>query len=227
MEWPRHSFKFPTKRLNSAEVEEREKVLKLVASDPASGDVLEMKVAQKKGAIQPQSSSGEVDADVIDDGPGGAAVSGNVLNEGGPLLDQEDTTEVLATEAEERPPAFELEMTVSSGTYVRSVVHDLGISMGSAAHVVILTRIQQGRFILDTPRHPVPSSISSTIADAGSDHLAVGMEKWACVDWRILERAVVKWETDEEIEVDGDGWAEWELEILSKWPNQAELTAEE
>jgi tRNA pseudouridine55 synthase len=199
-------------------------VLKLVADDPAGGAVLEMEVSQTKDAGRSQSSSGEVDADVIDGGPGGAAVSSNVLNECGPLFEQEDTTAKLATEPGEIPPTFELEMTVSSGTYVRSVVHDLGISVSSAAHVVTLTRVQQGRFILDATRHPA-STKSPTTADADG-RLTVGLEGWPCVDWEILERAVVKWETDEEIEVDDDGWAEWELEILSKWPHQAELTNE-
>ncbi|KAI3620048.1 hypothetical protein CBS9595_002015 [Malassezia furfur] len=37
--------------------------------------------------------------------------------------------------ASEHPAAFTLEMTVSSGTYVRSIIHDLGAACGSAAHV--------------------------------------------------------------------------------------------
>lgn len=201
-------------------------MLKLVANDPASGAVLEMEATQTKDSGQSQLSSGEVDAEVIDDGPGGAAVSSDVLNECVPLLDQEDATVKPATESEEMPPTFGLEMTVSSGTYVRSVVHDLGISVGSAAHVIALTRLQQGRFILDATRHHASSSKPPTIADAVGEHLAVGLEGWPCVDWGILERALVKWEADEEIEVDGDGWAEWELEILDKWPSQAELTIE-
>ena len=44
------------------------------------------------------------------------------------------------------PPAFSLKMTVSSGTYVRSIVHDLGTACGSAAHVVKLVRTRQGAF---------------------------------------------------------------------------------
>ncbi|KAJ9127713.1 hypothetical protein QFC24_001123 [Naganishia onofrii] len=47
------------------------------------------------------------------------------------------------------PPTFTIRMTVSSGTYVRSIVHDLALSIGSAAHVVTLTRTRQGRFALN------------------------------------------------------------------------------
>lgn len=49
-------------------------------------------------------------------------------------------------------------MIVSSGTYVRSIVHDLGIVLGSAAHVVKLTRTRQGAFVLN------PSDPSTAIA---------------------------------------------------------------
>lgn len=40
-------------------------------------------------------------------------------------------------------------MTVTSGTYVRSLVHDIGAALGSAAHVVELIRTRQGQFTLD------------------------------------------------------------------------------
>jgi len=53
-----------------------------------------------------------------------------------------------------RPAAFTLAMTVSSGTYVRSIVHDLGTACGSAAHVVRLRRTRQGDFSVGTPDAP-------------------------------------------------------------------------
>jgi tRNA pseudouridine55 synthase len=45
------------------------------------------------------------------------------------------------------PPTFTLQMTVSSGTYVRSVIHDVGLQVKSAAHVVRLSRTRQGDWI--------------------------------------------------------------------------------
>jgi len=68
------------------------------------------------------------------------------------------------TEAPERvrPAAFTLAMTVSSGTYVRSIVHDLGTACGSAAHVVRLRRTRQGDFSLgtqDAPGNCLPWSV--------------------------------------------------------------------
>ncbi|GAA5849903.1 hypothetical protein JCM9279_002458 [Rhodotorula babjevae] len=56
-----------------------------------------------------------------------------------------------SSEPTARPPTFEIKMTVSSGTYVRSIVHDLGLALGSAAHVVKLTRTRQGEFVLEPP----------------------------------------------------------------------------
>jgi len=38
------------------------------------------------------------------------------------------------------PTAFVLRMSVSGGTYVRSIVHDLANALGSAGHVVTLQR---------------------------------------------------------------------------------------
>ncbi len=50
---------------------------------------------------------------------------------------------------DEKPTAFVLKMSGSGGTYVRSIVHDLGHALGSAAHVVTLTRARQSRFALE------------------------------------------------------------------------------
>ncbi len=47
-----------------------------------------------------------------------------------------------------RPASFTVRMTVSSGTYVRSIVHDIGLALGCGAHVVKLTRTRQGEFVL-------------------------------------------------------------------------------
>lgn len=43
-------------------------------------------------------------------------------------------------------PIINLRMTVSSGTYVRSIVHDLAIAMGTKAYVRHLTRVTQGEW---------------------------------------------------------------------------------
>lgn len=47
------------------------------------------------------------------------------------------------------PPFAELEMRCSKGTYVRTLVHDLGLALGCGAHVVALRRLALGRFSVE------------------------------------------------------------------------------
>ena len=91
--------------------------------------------------------------------------------------------------SDETPIAFVLSMKVSGGTYVRSIVHDLGHALGSAAHVVTLTRSRQSRFTLEI----------NEPEDVG------------CVPWEVFQRASV-----DEGDVDEEGWKEWEREVLDK-----------
>ena len=86
--------------------------------------------------------------------------------------------------------AFVLRMRVSGGTYVRSIVHDLGHAVGSAAHVVTLTRSRQGRFTLEP----------TEVGDMG------------CVSWDIFKAA-----TEDVGPTDEDGYAAWEREVLDKF----------
>jgi len=46
-------------------------------------------------------------------------------------------------------PDFEFHLKCSKGTYVRTVLHDLGESLGCGGHLVRLTRSRQGVFSLD------------------------------------------------------------------------------
>ncbi|KAF7294867.1 Dihydrodipicolinate synthetase [Mycena indigotica] len=91
-----------------------------------------------------------------------------------------------APEEEGIPPVFVLTMRVSSGTYVRSIVHDLAHALGSAGHVVTLSRTRQGRFAL-------------TETEEGDRR---------CLPWEVFEKAA-----DEQ--AGEDGWRPWEREILA------------
>lgn len=90
---------------------------------------------------------------------------------------------------DEKPTAFVLKMTVSGGTYVRSIVHDLGHSLGSAAHVVTLTRSRQKRFALEP----------------------TGEDDFGCVPWEVFTKAL-----EDPGEPDEDGRYEWERAVLDK-----------
>jgi tRNA pseudouridine55 synthase len=75
------------------------------------------------------------------------------------------------------PPVFTIRMTVSSGTYVRSIVHDIGLAVGSLAHVVVLSRTRQGSFALSTAGSP-PKPDGTPAATH------------ECVEWSVFEEAV-------------------------------------
>jgi tRNA pseudouridine55 synthase len=47
------------------------------------------------------------------------------------------------------PPDLTLEVTCSSGTYIRSLAHDLGQVVGTGAHLTALRRMTSGPFVLD------------------------------------------------------------------------------
>jgi tRNA pseudouridine55 synthase len=87
------------------------------------------------------------------------------------------------------PTAFTLSMKVSGGTYVRSIVHDLAHAVGSAGHVVTLTRTRQGRFALKPTED----------GDFG------------CINWDVFERAA-----KDPGDRDENGWAEWERAVMEK-----------
>jgi len=93
-------------------------------------------------------------------------------------------------EDDRAPTAFVLRMRVSGGTYVRSIVHDLGHAVGSAAHVVTLTRSRQGRFTLEP-------------TEAGDK---------GCVPWDVFKAAA-----EGVGPADEDGRTAWEREVLEKF----------
>ncbi|KAH8107010.1 pseudouridine synthase [Cristinia sonorae] len=100
-----------------------------------------------------------------------------------PVIKDEPGTE----QSEDIPTAFVLRMKVSGGTYVRSIVHDLAHAVGSAGHVVTLTRSRQGRYTLEP-------------AEEGD---------FGCIPWEVFTKA-----TEDPGEPDADGWVEWEREVI-------------
>jgi tRNA pseudouridine55 synthase len=51
-------------------------------------------------------------------------------------------------------PDLTIEVTCGSGTYIRSLAHDLGQALGCGAHLAALTRIRSGRFTIDDAISP-------------------------------------------------------------------------
>ena len=111
--------------------------------------------------------------------------------------------------------AFELTMRVSSGTYVRSLVHDIGHEVGSAAFVVTLTRVRQGRFCLEPP----PSvSVVNTNTDTDTHAISISNEKGEkgdrlCIPWDVFSKALEQGSADVR---DEDGWRAWERLMIDR-----------
>lgn len=103
------------------------------------------------------------------------------------------------------PPAFVLQMRVSGGTYVRCIANDVGHTLGSAAHVVTLTRLTQGRF---TMAHQEPDSTSTEQSETAA------IETRRCIPWEVFSRVLEKQEGGVEQEVDDEGWKPWEREVI-------------
>lgn len=69
----------------------------------------------------------------------------SVLKEG-----EENSEEPPAEEIDQSSsPILEIKFSVSSGTYIRSLIHDIGLELGTTAHMVELTREVQGPWELD------------------------------------------------------------------------------
>lgn len=100
------------------------------------------------------------------------------------------------------PPTFTLRMTVSSGTYVRSIVHDIALAIGSAAHVVKLTRTRQGQFSLDPSDDTTTTEAEPSVQDADSERFDFGERKTGCIPWSVFERAIEERKSRRETDVE-------------------------
>ena len=128
-----HEYKFPKE-----EVSEEEKVLigaieKQIHSgdDKAGGAVGEKRVRSESPHV-PNEKVSKKQKRSIPEGSEGVA----------------DVEAVPVFKSEGNPLAVTLRMTVTSGFYVRSLIHDLGRALGSAAHMVKLVRSRQGDYEL-------------------------------------------------------------------------------
>jgi tRNA pseudouridine55 synthase len=90
------------------------------------------------------------------------------------------------------PPEAVIDVYCSSGTYVRSLAHDLGISLGCGAYLVGLRRTKSGRFTL---RDAVPLRKLRESFEAGNwyQHLIPAAE--ALSDWPSIELNVEQVDT--------------------------------
>jgi tRNA pseudouridine55 synthase len=82
------------------------------------------------------------------------------------------------------PPEAVIDVYCSSGTYVRSLAHDLGNSLGCGAHLVGLRRTKSGRFTL---RDAVPLRRLRDSFEAGNWYQYLIPAAEALTDWPAVE----------------------------------------
>jgi tRNA pseudouridine55 synthase len=82
------------------------------------------------------------------------------------------------------PPEAVIDVYCSSGTYVRSLAHDLGKVLGCGAHLIGLRRTKSGRFTL---RDAVPLRRLQEAFDAGNWYKYLIPAAEALGDWPMVE----------------------------------------
>ncbi|NLG71089.1 MAG: tRNA pseudouridine(55) synthase TruB [Chloroflexi bacterium] len=95
------------------------------------------------------------------------------------------TVQVYSLEVLEwAPPEAVIDVYCSSGTYVRSLAHDLGKELGTGAHLIGLRRTKSGRFTL---RDAVPLRRLQEAFDAGNWYRYLIPAAEALSDWPMVE----------------------------------------
>lgn len=183
-----------------------------------TGSTIDMSEEEKSTMLKLESM---IQAKTVDDGSAASGGSGEASIPA--KSEAEDTTTMGATDSKlpvfgdtkeshsaskdiARPPSFELKMTVSSGTYVRSLVHDIANAVDSAAHVVELVRTRQGPFALD------PTTSSTVDGEDTNDPLH------GVVSWKVLEDGIkhlkIPAQDSDNVETNSDTMSDWEAAIV-------------
>ncbi|KAG0142795.1 hypothetical protein CROQUDRAFT_66808 [Cronartium quercuum f. sp. fusiforme G11] len=211
----KHTYKWPTQFITPEDQEMFDKLQAMIAangiskpqapeptniqpiSSPASRSSLHTKRLHSPDTAQDDTSPKKLRTEA-DSGESSVDLSAKISSQANSPKNLE--SEVVTMADNGLSPAFTLEMTVSSGTYVRTIVHDIGKAVSSAATVVSLTRTRQGEFALeaDTEKYP-------------------GTNGLGCIEWSVFERAIEA-ERDGTIEArsEVDGLRDWERELLKK-----------
>ncbi|TXT10936.1 hypothetical protein VHUM_01687 [Vanrija humicola] len=126
-----------------------------------------------------------------------------------PKLDFDSVVPEVSEKTGLRPATFTVRMTVSRGTYVRSIVHDIGLALGCGAHVVKLTRTRQGEFVLLSDEaalkaHDEAQAAAAAAPDIDDEEAAMNAgpsssssaqlgqnnQTIPCIPWEVFQRAL-------------------------------------
>ncbi|WVQ64819.1 tRNA pseudouridine(55) synthase [Kwoniella botswanensis] len=190
-----HQYKWPTKRLSEDEKKVFRKLTDIVSQAGTEP-------SKPKGTNPTISEESAFNGDVPESKQAETKKESFV-----PDLEKPDYPEISPINGL-RPPTFTVKMTVSSGTYVRSIVHDIGVALGCGAHVVKLTRTRQGEFSLYGDEKVLAASASASASgdiksktEAPSEQINPGTDAKAeeeeipgptngSIPWSVWERAI-------------------------------------
>lgn len=205
-----HSFKWPTEMRSQEDCEMLQKTEELIkqigvvkpddtnpSAESNSGDArLDTNQSSKRPAFSQNEGQGSKKSKLND-----GAADNQPSTELSPSITRTHEPEPVTLSDNGKSPAFTLQMTVSSGTYVRSIVHDIGQAVSSAATVVSLTRTRQGDFFLDE--------------DTGHSEAGNATKKFACIDWSTFEKAIQSLKDGVAEPRNERGLRPWEQELLN------------
>jgi len=206
---PGHHYSWPERRLNEEQIVVMGGVRKLISTA----------VSGAAGAA--------AGSEILD-----VSLSGSRETLGAPSSPSSSAAPLDNNNVEESkiPPVFTLKMTVSSGTYVRSIVNDLAHAVGSAAHVVSLSRTRQGDFAVG-PKYPTCRGHSGETANIAEDITAATSVEGGsvtgvldedamdggCIPWAVFERAIRLREEQPDYEVPVGEREDWEQMLLARF----------
>ncbi|KAG8826777.1 hypothetical protein FRB91_003047 [Serendipita sp. 411] len=233
--YPHHSYIYPESRLTKDQLRERRKIFELVAQSEEGGPPQNhYRGYRDKG--MPRSDRSAFPPKRV--GQADAAVSWRrnaPMTSIAPLLSHDgvrhNETDDDLQPSPGHPPVFEIQVTVSSGTNIRTLINDIAKSVQSAAHVVALTRVGQTPFYLEkTTTLPSVSTLEPITDNQNGSSEKQGLTsrthlEFPCLPARVLEEALMIRDQDGNFTRDKDGWAEWERAILEIWPDQSRLMA--
>jgi len=170
-----HTYTWPKEEVDRTDVQKMEALLK--QSETAASEIPSASEPSTSEASTSETPAKTEEADVKAEEP-------------------TQETEIAEEAVEEPAAAFEITMTVSSGTYVRTIIHDIGLALGSAAHVVLLQRTRQGDFVV------------------AKDEVELGNGQKRSVEWDLFKSAIEEKSNRPKGEKRSEALQPWEEEVL-------------
>ncbi|EOA87162.1 pseudouridine synthase pus4 [Exserohilum turcicum] len=144
-----HAFSWPAEEVDGAEMEGAKKLLGIREEDAKMhASTMARKARKRSRSPESDSAQGAARQSKVPKSDAEPVMSGALPSEDASAEKAETSCEVAAQSSPSQPPAARLRMTVTSGFYVRSLCHDLGLACSSLGLMSSLVRSRQGDYSL-------------------------------------------------------------------------------